>query len=101
MQNRCKSRIVVCRNLASTPRLLGLRVLLRVGAADEPEDRRRLPRGAEHSEVLARRGGLGFADSVATEILPESVDDSLCRVRIVGDQRVAIQGRDLRRLRTA
>ena len=71
------------------PACLASRVFLRVGAADEPEDRWRLPRSAEYSEILARGGRLGFADSVAAEMRPERVDDALRRVRIVGDERVA------------
>ena len=65
MQNRCKSRIVIRRNLANSPRLLGLGVLLRVGTADEPKDRSRLPHGTEYAEILARGCRLGFPDSVA------------------------------------
>ena len=77
------------------PACLAVCVLLRVGAADEPEDRWRLPRSTEYSEILTRGGRFRFADSVAAEMLPERVDNSLCGVRIVGDERVAAQRRDL------
>src|SRR5688572_6100816 len=93
--------MVVGRKLANASRLLGFRVLLRVGSADEPEDRWRLPGSTEDSEVLARRGRLGFADSITAEVRPEGVDNSLCRVWIVGHQRVAAQRDDLWRSRSA
>src|SRR6476620_9443004 len=100
MQNRCKRRIVVGWNLAKASRLLGRRVLLRVGTADEPEDRWYLPRNAEHSEILACGRGLGFADLVAAEMISKRVDDAPRRVWVNRDQRVAIERRDLRWLRS-
>jgi hypothetical protein len=85
MQNRCKSGVVVRRNLSNSPGLLGLSVPFGIGTADEPEDRRCLPRSTEHSEILARRRRLRFADSVSTEMLTERVDDTPRRIRVIGD----------------
>ena len=79
------------------PACFRLRIDVRIGAADEPEDRGRMPLNAERPEILAGGGGIGLPYAIGGKICLERVENAARRIGIVRDERVAIDRRDLRR----
>src|SRR4051812_7014903 len=68
MQNRCKAWAVVDRKVVQAAFLLGFRVSVGIGPADEPEHGGGLPLGSETSEIFARRSRSGVHDAVGGKI---------------------------------
>ena len=74
MYDRGESRIVVRRKLTDPSRPLGLRVYLRVGAADEPETGWRMPL---HAELLIGRPRIRCASFRPLHLSKAPVDEQL------------------------
>src|SRR5689334_20874519 len=101
VNNRREQRAVVDGELIEPARLLGLRVDVGVGPADEPEHGRNVPLGPERSEVLARRRGPGLPDALGGEVAAKRIGDAPGRIRVIHVQGVLIELRDLRPPRCA
>src|SRR5438874_13133381 len=100
MHNGRKFRTVVHRKFVDFVRLLGLRVRLRIGAADEPEDRWHVPLGSERSEILAGGSRPRFPDSLRSEMSAKSICHSPCGILVVHVEGVLIDRLCFRRLWT-
>src|SRR6185312_15371194 len=64
VENRQKARVMIGGNLIEPVFGLRFRVDVRVGAADKPEYRWRMPLGAERPKVLTRGRRPGFPDAL-------------------------------------
>jgi len=77
---RRKARIVVGQDFVESACLLGFRVAVGVGAADEPRHGGRVPFRAERSEILAGWRQSGLAYSVVGKMPAERVGDAPQRI---------------------
>src|SRR5207248_1371343 len=96
MDHRCEARVVIGRDLADLAVLFGFRVQSSIDAADEPEHRWCPPLGSEGAKVLARRRRLRLLYTVRRKVQTKRVAHSLGRRRIIRDQSITVQRRDLR-----
>src|SRR5215210_8219858 len=99
MDYRREARVVVGRKLHEPARLFRLLVDVRVGTADGPEHRRRLPLAAEGTEVLARGDRRDVDYSLVAEVLAEGGAHAIGGGGVVADELIAVEGGDLGRCR--
>src|SRR5215472_260495 len=91
MNYRCEARVVIRRNVPNPALVLGFRVNVGIGAADEPEDRRRAPLGPERSEVLTGRCRARLLYTISRKVKAKRIAYSLGCLRVVRDKRITIQ----------
>src|SRR5579859_5920728 len=99
MDDRREMRVVIRRDLVELASRFRLRVQVGVGTANKPEHRWDVPFGSIQAEVLARRRRLRLHHALVSELLAKGVHDTLGRLGIVGDERIAVQRRERGRLR--
>ena len=69
VEDRRKLRRMIGWQLVQSAGLLGFGIFLRIGAADEPEDQRRLPGPGKDAEILARSRRIAFLHVAAEAAL--------------------------------
>src|SRR5512135_1156740 len=99
MENGREFRTVVYWKFVYLVRLFGLRVSLRIGPADEPEDRGHVPFGSEGPEIFACRSRPRFPDALRSEMPAKSLCHPLGGILVVHVERVLIDRGDFRRPR--
>src|SRR5690242_3691918 len=100
MDDRCKAWVVIRRELAHAALRFRLCVQLGIGPAHEPEHGRDMPLGAKRPEVFARRRRAVFLDPIGREKLAEGIRHALGRLRVILNQIIMVERRNLRRLRS-
>src|SRR5260370_20483211 len=96
MENGCEFRTVIHRKFVDPVRLLGLRISVRIGATDKPENRGHVPFGSERPKILAGRGGPRFPNAICAKMSPECIYHPFACVSIIDIERTAIERRDHR-----
>src|SRR4051794_4362632 len=88
-------RAMVHRELVELVRVSRLRIDVRIGASDEPEDRRNVPLRTKRPEILARGRGPGRPDTCGAEVPAERLHHALGGFLIVHVKRIVVDRRDL------